>query len=115
MKTSRSNAEHYTWGEVCDGWLLVNESDRSIIEERMPPGSREVRHYHERASQFLFVLKGALTMEIDGEIVILDRHVGVTISPGTPHQARNESAEDVDFLVISTPTTRGDRTLAEGP
>ena len=49
------NAEHYTWGEDCDGWHLVREPALSVIEESMPPGAQEVRHYHEKAQQFFYV------------------------------------------------------------
>jgi hypothetical protein len=48
----KAGAEHYVWGGVNDGWHLVKRDDLSVIEERLQPGSREVRHYHERARQF---------------------------------------------------------------
>ena len=48
---STANAEHYTWGEVCDGWHLVRAAGLSVIEERMPAGSKEQRHWHQRARQ----------------------------------------------------------------
>jgi mannose-6-phosphate isomerase-like protein (cupin superfamily) len=34
---------------------------------------------------------------------------GIEVAPGVPHQFMNESVEDVHFLVVSHPTTRGDR------
>jgi mannose-6-phosphate isomerase-like protein (cupin superfamily) len=43
----------------------------SVIYERMPPGTEETRHYHERARQFFFVLSGVATMEIAGQTVEL--------------------------------------------
>ena len=46
---SRENAEHYRWGVDCDGWHLVKDRQLSVIEEFMPPGAAEVRHYHERS------------------------------------------------------------------
>ena len=48
---SAANAEHYRWGEVCEGWHLVRAAGLSVIEERMPPGSKEQRHWHERSRQ----------------------------------------------------------------
>jgi hypothetical protein len=36
MKISKQNAEHYIWGDNCDGWHLVNNKDLSVIHERMP-------------------------------------------------------------------------------
>src|SRR5258708_37459373 len=105
----KSNAEHYTWGDGCDGWLLLARSDLNVIHEKMPAGSRERRHHHMQARQFFFVLSGALTMELEGVIHHLHTHEGLEIEPMATHQARNESAVGPEFLVISHPTTRGDR------
>jgi len=33
---SRDNAEHYRWGDDCDGWHLVKDTQLSVIEEFMP-------------------------------------------------------------------------------
>jgi quercetin dioxygenase-like cupin family protein len=64
-RVSVDTAPHYTWGDGCDGWHLVAADGLSVIEERMPPGTAEVRHRHDVARQFFFVLSGALTLEID--------------------------------------------------
>jgi len=106
---SKDNAEHYNWGDNCDGWYLVKRQDMSIIHERMPSGTQEKRHYHHQSRQFFFVLAGTLTMELNGEIHTLTAQTGLEIPPGEPHQASNRSASDVEFMVISHPTTRGDR------
>ncbi|UJF33333.1 cupin domain-containing protein [Paenibacillus hexagrammi] len=106
---SKKNAEHYVWGQQCDGWFLEQSQERIIIHERMPAGTSEVRHMHEKASQFFFMLSGIATMELDGENIQLHAHEGVTVLPGVPHQMRNDSEESIEFLVISTPTTKGDR------
>lgn len=111
---SKHNAEHYIWGNNCDGWRLVDTEERSIIHERMPPGTREVRHYHNKSTQFFFVLSGTMTIEVDGIDHILKAHEGIEILSGTPHQAINNSDQDVEFLVISNPNTRNDRVTVEG-
>lgn len=105
----RSSAEHYLWGEVCDGWHLVKRSDLSVIAERVPPGASEVRHYHASARQFFYILRGCAVIEVNGEREALQEGQGLEIAPGTSHQFMNESQEDVHFLVISHPSTRGDR------
>ena len=106
---SRDNAEHYTWGDACDGWHLVRESDLGVIEEQMPPGTAEVRHYHHKARQFFYVLSGTAVMEVDGRVVPLTAGQGLHIPPGVPHQIRNESGDPVRFLVVSHPHSHGDR------
>lgn len=56
MIKNQTNAEHYIWGAHCEGWHLVKTDDLSIIQERMPPGTAEKRHYHQHAQQFFFIL-----------------------------------------------------------
>lgn len=111
-KTSKGNAEHYVWGDVCDGWHLVKQADLSVIHERMPPGTQEVRHYHEQARQYFFVLEGTATLEVDGVRYELNPHEGLEVPPFVPHQMFNASGQDVEFLVISQPNSRGDRVSA---
>ncbi len=115
MIIDRENAEHYNWGDGCDGWILGGSPDLSVIQERMPPGTAEIRHVHGKARQVFFVLDGELTMQHGGAELRLGPRQSLEIAPGMPHQARNDGAQDVHFLVISAPTARGDRTdLSEG-
>jgi len=100
---------HYTWGEVCDGWHLLRGENLSVIEERMPPGTAERRHFHERARQFFYVLEGELTLEVDQRAYLMAAGEGLEIAPGRPHQAINHSGANARFLVISQPPSHGDR------
>jgi mannose-6-phosphate isomerase-like protein (cupin superfamily) len=109
---SKDNAEHYSWGQGCDGWHLVRLADLSVIHERMSPGTSEVRHFHARARQFFFVLSGRATLEIAGRREILSRHEGREVPPGVPHQMFNESEGEVEFIVVSQPPSHGDRVPA---
>ncbi|WP_346010342.1 cupin domain-containing protein [Paenibacillus sp. SYP-B3998] len=77
----------------------------------MPAGTSERKHRHEKAKQFFFILRGEVIMWINGEEITLYPQEGCTILPGTPHQIRNNSHVDNEFFVISTPSTKGDRTL----
>ncbi len=104
-----ATAEHYNWGAACDGWHLVRNEELSVIEERMPSATEEQRHWHEQSRQFFYVLEGELTMQFDDGPVVLRAREGIEIEPGSPHQAKNCSGADVRFLVISQPTSRGDR------
>ena len=106
---SRVNAEHYRWGHECDGWYLVKDKQLSVIEEFMPPGAAEIRHHHERAQQFFYILNGEVLMEINGETALIRAGSGIRVLPGTRHQIRNPSSEAVRFLVISQPPSHGDR------
>jgi oxalate decarboxylase/phosphoglucose isomerase-like protein (cupin superfamily) len=43
----------------------VKDENLSVIEEFMPSGRCEVRHYHKKAQQFFFVLSGGVMMEVE--------------------------------------------------
>ena len=109
MIKSVSNAEHYTWGEACDGWHLVKSPTLSVIQERVPPGASEVRHYHTHAEQFFFVLSGTASLEVDGTVYELRPMHGFHVPAGVPHQMKNTHDTDVIFTVTSTPPSHGDR------
>lgn len=106
---SPANAEHYLWGNQCDGWFLVRTPELNIIEERMPPGTSEARHHHERARQFFFVLEGELTMEVEHHDFIVRAGEGIEIAPGQSHQAINRGNAPLRILVTSQPPSHGDR------
>ena len=57
-KNSIDNAEHNVWGNGCDGWHFVNHPGLSIIRERMPPGTSEVRTYTRRLASFSISWQG---------------------------------------------------------
>jgi mannose-6-phosphate isomerase-like protein (cupin superfamily) len=107
---SRDNAEHYAWGELCQGWRLVRNASLSVIEETMPPGAAEQIHRHHVAQQFFYILAGEAVMEFAANKVVLREGQGVAVTPGVAHRIRNQSNADVRFLVISQPSTKnGDR------
>ncbi len=109
-----ASAEHYTWGTNCAGWRLVQSPELSVIEECMPPGTNEVLHFHHKADQFFYVLSGEAQMELEGQAITIKARSGIFIAHGTRHRIRNVSGEDVQLLVISQPTTIGDREELEG-
>ena len=110
-----STAEHYTWGGACDGWHLLKDPALSVIQERVPPGAGEAPHFHVRARQFFYVLSGTATMEFGDGRVTFGPNQGLHVPPNVPHRFANHTDEDVVFLVISAPTTAGDRIDVPGP
>ena len=110
---SVDNAEHYIWGGICDGWHLLKSAGLSVIQERVPPGGTEVKHYHELAHQFFFVLSGEATLEIADQKLTISPHQGLSVPPKVPHRLFNESQQDLSFIVISAPTSQGDRFPAD--
>jgi mannose-6-phosphate isomerase-like protein (cupin superfamily) len=106
-----NNAVHYFWGEKCDGWHLVNSDNLSIIKEKMPPGTAEIKHYHQKSRQFFYILSGTAEMEVKDKYITLTASDGIEIPPLIPHRIFNNSHEDLIFLVISQPKSHGDRVL----
>ena len=104
-----NGAEHYVWGDGCEGWHLVKTENLSVIQERVPPGKSERKHYHEKPRQFFYVLEGIATLEVSDQSFTLREREGIEISPSVPHRLLNNSTKDVEFLVISAPRSHGDR------
>ena len=109
-RVSTKSAPHYVWGAECDGWRLLDDSNLSVIEERMPPGAREWWHVHRRSRQFFYVRSGRLIIEHGSHSARLRAGDGLHVPPGVRHQVTNIGPEDVVFLVISSPSTAHDRT-----
>ena len=105
MITNISTAEHYKWGDVCDGWRLLNRPDLSVIQERIPPGAGEVRHFHSRARH--------LDIELRDQVFRISQGDSLEVPPGDAHRVRNDGDVDVSFIVVSAPTTQVDRTNLE--
>jgi mannose-6-phosphate isomerase-like protein (cupin superfamily) len=110
---STDTAEHYGWGDGCDGWHLLRTAGASVIQERMPPGTSEDRHWHARSHQFFYLLAGSLDIELEGTAHRLTRGMGIEIPPGNAHRVSNDMAGDAEFLVVSVPPSHGDRHAAE--
>ncbi|WP_461532665.1 cupin domain-containing protein [Sinomicrobium sp.] len=109
MKRTKENSEHYIWGDNCSGWHLLKSKSLSVIEEMMPPKTQEKKHYHSNAQQFFRILKGKATFEIEDATIEVESGAGIHIPPNVKHRIRNDQTENLEFIVISEPTTRGDR------
>ena len=109
MKKHLKNAEHYSWGDNCDGWHLVKTESLSVIQETMPPNTKEKTHYHKVSQQFFYVLDGSLSIKFQGKSHMLEKGEGYHVEPGVKHQVENNSNMAVNFLVISEPSTQNDR------
>ena len=101
--------KHYKWGSDCDGWNLVDEDALAVKQELMPAGTKEARHYHQKAQQFFYILKGKATFEIEDSIIEINQGEGLHIEAGKKHRISNESKEDLEFILCSQPSTNNDR------
>jgi methyltransferase (TIGR00027 family) len=108
---SAALAERYTWGDGCEGWHLVRRDGLSVIQERMPAGTSEVRHRHDESTQFFYVLTGEIEVEVDGVTHVVGACSGIEVRRRVPHQVFNRAAAPAEFLVVSQPPAQGDRWL----
>jgi mannose-6-phosphate isomerase-like protein (cupin superfamily) len=100
---------HYTWGDDCHGWTFVDTDALSIKQELMPPDTAEQLHYHEKAAQVFFILKGRATFTIDGVEHLLREQQGIEIQPMQKHFISNKWENDLEFILYSYPSTKNDR------
>lgn len=110
MIKSIKNAEHYLWGEGCDGWHLLKSDSLSVIQERMPAGTAEKRHFHSTAQQLFYVLSGTASFEIENKMFLLNSGESIHVEKGKKHCIANQGTADLEFLVVSEPKSHGDRT-----
>ena len=106
---SIKNAEHYKWGQDCDGWHLLKNDELSVIEECMAPASFDQKHYHRKAQQLFYILKGEAAFEMNGQMHTIHPGESIHVSPGVPHSISNKGTELLRFIVISAPKSHGDR------
>jgi len=109
MIYSKNNSQHYIWGNNCDSWVLNDSDDLSVKQEKMPAGTAEKLHFHERAEQVFYILKGEAILYINNEKFQVKSGESISIKPGSKHFISNESKEEIEFLVISSPSTHNDR------
>jgi mannose-6-phosphate isomerase-like protein (cupin superfamily) len=106
---SASSVAPRPWGKNCQAWELLARTDIAVVHEQMPNGTAEHEHFHEKARQFFFVLKGTLSIRLFGRDYLVRCHEGLEVPPGARHWVRNESGDTTEFLAIAHPSTAGDR------
>ena len=107
---SRDTQTAYQWGDGGVGWPLVETEGLLVIEETMASGCGEKHHYHNQAAQCFYMLAGRAVMQFaEGQTVKIDTGMALHIPPKTRHAIINQTDEEIRFLVISAPSSRGDR------
>jgi mannose-6-phosphate isomerase-like protein (cupin superfamily) len=109
MKKSKKNSEHYFWGEKCEGWRMLDLPEFNVTREMIPTGKGEKLHLHKNARQFFYIISGSGDFEIGDEKIKVNQDEGIEIEPGKKHCISNNRNEPLEFIVISAPTTKGDR------
>ncbi|GAB3012883.1 cupin domain-containing protein [Niabella terrae] len=103
-------AGHYFWGENCRSWVLLDQEGLSVKQELMPAATREQLHFHKKAQQLFYILKGEASFYLEDRRLLVKSQQSILVHPGAQHYIANETLEELEFLVISQPSTKGDRT-----
>ena len=109
MKINKDIAEHYIWKNICEGWHFAKNESLSVILEKMPACTEEDIHYHIKSRQFFYILSGTAYMVLDDKEIILECGEGIEVAPMQKHQIKNPSDNGIDFIVISSPKSHGNR------
>ncbi|MEV6848450.1 cupin domain-containing protein [Actinoplanes sp. NPDC051411] len=59
----------------------------------LQPGEAIAEHYHPYSEEFLYVTGGELTVDLDGEAIVVRSQQGILIPVNVRHRLRNPSAE----------------------
>jgi mannose-6-phosphate isomerase-like protein (cupin superfamily) len=102
-------AEPQRWGNGCQGWTLLTRPSIHVMEEEMAAATRERRHLHQSVSQLYYILSGSAVVNVADTEHPLGAGDAIEIAPGKHHQIRNDSADSLRFLVISSGPPRNDR------
>jgi mannose-6-phosphate isomerase-like protein (cupin superfamily) len=85
---------------------LVDHENLSIKLEELPPGGRSDLHFHNKARQFFFLIRGQALVEVDEEMTPLGTEQGVEVPPGRRHQIVNPGDDKTVFVLVSSPRVR---------
>lgn len=107
-----NNSKCFSWGDHCNVWNLMDEEALVVMQEDMPPGSSDEMHYHDTATQFVFVLQGELSIEFPSFTKVLKQNQGIKIPQKTAHKIANIANATATFLTISTPGKINDRIIS---
>jgi len=83
--------------------------DKDNLKKKMPSKTAENLHFHKKAQQFFYILKGIATFELEGELFVINEKQGFHIEPNQKHRILNNTESDLEFIVISEPKSHGDR------
>jgi len=61
---------------------------------RLQPGEKIAEHYHPYSEEFLFLVRGELTVDLDGEPLPLAAGSGLYIPVNTRHRLRNTGSDE---------------------
>lgn len=77
--------------------------NQSLAEATLLSGCATTEHYHPRAEEFYYIVRGTARLQIEDETRNLQPGDAVLIAPGARHKIWNTGAEDLVFLCCCAP------------
>lgn len=113
MIFSKTDKNHYTWGDNCDAWTLMQSDNIIIKEEKMPPNTEERLHFHNEVEQVFYIINGKASFLIEEKEYLVSKNEGIKVHSKASHKISNKGSEELHFLVISLPGYPNDRVNVE--
>ncbi len=97
--------DYRPWGKF---EVLLNAPDVKVKKITIDPNKRLSYQYHDKRREQWVVVKGNLTIILDGDKVFRYPGESIHIPIGTKHRAWNETDEIVTFIEVQTGTYFGE-------
>lgn len=75
----------------------------SLAEAIVPPGRETFLHFHKKAQEVYFILRGVGKIQIGGESRIVRKNDTILIFPKKRHKIKNTGKRNLVFLCICSP------------
>jgi quercetin dioxygenase-like cupin family protein len=92
---------------------IIREDGFVVTDCRAPAGWIGVSHRHEH-DEAVYVLAGALTFDVGGELLVAEQHRCVFVPGDEPHAVANLGGEEARWLTICTPPPAGEVLVGRG-
>jgi mannose-6-phosphate isomerase-like protein (cupin superfamily) len=92
---------------------LIREDAFAMAECRADAGWSGVSHRHEH-DEVVYVLAGALSFDVGGELLVAGTHRCVFVPGGQPHTVANLGQDEARWLTVCTPPPAGEVVLGDG-
>ncbi|MEM1058953.1 MAG: cupin domain-containing protein [Verrucomicrobiota bacterium] len=85
--------------------------NQSLAEATLPPGGATQEHYHPKAEEIYYILRGRGRMRLEAEERPVGPRDAIAIPPGQKHKIWNEGDEPLVFLCCCAPCYEHEDTI----
>ena len=96
---------------LCTKADLVQGRVQMINWARLPALSSFQLHYHEDMQEVFILMKGRVSMLVDGEESVMEPQDAVLVPPMARHKMTNLLDSDAEYVVLGISTEKGGKTI----